>query len=48
MITPVIANFDVSRVLIDVGNSHDVMYSDLFDNMGLKNDKVWPYEGSDL
>lgn len=43
-----IANFDVSRVLIDGDSSYDIMYGDLFENMGLKKEKLLSYEGSDL
>lgn len=44
----IVAHFDVSKVLIGGGNSYDIMYSNLFEKMGLKNEKLWPYEGSDL
>lgn len=48
VITAFIANFDVSRVLIDSIICYDLMYSDFFEKMGLKNEKLWPYEGSYL
>lgn len=47
MITTIV-NFDVSRVLINGGSSCNIMYSNLFDKMGLEKEKLWPYEGSIL
>lgn len=44
-IITIIANFDVSWVLIDGGGSSDIMYSDIFEKMGLKNEKLWHYNG---
>lgn len=47
VITSTISSFDVFRVFIDGGSSYDIMYSDIFENIELKKDKLWPYEGSD-
>lgn len=48
VITVTIAIFDVSRVLIDVGSSCDIMYVGLFEKMGLEREKLLSCEGSDL
>lgn len=41
-------NFDLSRILIDVRNSCDIMYLEFFKILGLRREKLWPYEGSNL
>ena len=43
-----IANFEVSRVLIDGDSSCDIVYSDLFEKIKLKKEKLWPYEWLNL
>lgn len=48
VVTTIIFIVDVSMILIDGGSSYDIMYSHLFVKMGLKKEKLWPYEGSDL
>lgn len=48
VITTTIANFDVSKILVNGGSSCGIMYSDLFENIGLKRGKLYPYEGSGL
>lgn len=47
VITTMISNFDVSIILIYGGNSHDIMYSNIFEKMGLKK-KNMAYESSNL
>lgn len=42
------SNFDVSMILIEDKSSYNIMYSYLFEKMGLKKEKLWSYEGSDL
>lgn len=48
VITATIANFDASRVHIDGGISCDIMYSYIFEKMGLNKERLSPYKGSDL
>lgn len=43
-----ISNFDVFWVIINGRRSYDIVYSDLFENLGLEREKLWPYEGSGL
>lgn len=43
-----IANFDVSRVLIEGGSSCDIMYVDLFEKIGSKKENLFSHEGSYL
>ncbi|XP_058725909.1 uncharacterized protein LOC131597216 [Vicia villosa] len=42
------ANFDVRRILVDLGSSVDIMYSQLFKTLQLKDSHLTPYVGSDL
>lgn len=44
----IIANFNISWVLIDGGSSYDIMYSNHFEKLWLKKEKLWHYEGSRL
>lgn len=48
IITNFISNFDIFRILINDYSYYDIMYSDLFEKMRIKKDKMWPYEGSDI
>lgn len=41
-------NFYISRILIDGGILCDIMYDELFEQLGLKKDKLLPYTGYDL
>lgn len=43
-----ISNFDVSRILIKDNSSRDILYSDLFNKMILKKEKLGSYKGFDL
>lgn len=36
VITTNVTNFDISRIIIDEGNSYDIMYDELFPKVGLK------------
>lgn len=40
VITAIIANFDVFRILIDGGNSCDIIYANLFEKIGLEKGKL--------
>lgn len=42
VIMATVANFDISRVL-DSGSSCNIMNSNLFERLGLKNEKLLPY-----
>ncbi|GAU17189.1 hypothetical protein TSUD_178190 [Trifolium subterraneum] len=42
------SNFDVIRILVDQGNSCDIMYSGLFKVLQLTEENLVPYVGSDL
>lgn len=42
------ANFDVSRILIDEGNSYDIMYAKHFEKLGLKREVLSSYVASNL
>lgn len=48
VITTTIINFGVSQFLIDNGSSCNIMYDDIFERIGLKKQKLLPYEVSDL
>lgn len=48
VITTTIRKFDVSRILIDDDNSYNIMYSKLFENMGMERESLWLYESLDL
>lgn len=41
-------NYDIGRFLIDHGNSFDIMYTNLLENMCLTNKNCIPCKGSDL
>jgi len=43
-----IANFDVSRVLIDIGPSCDIVYTRIFKTLQMKEKNLSPYVGSKL
>lgn len=38
----------MSRILIDNGSSCDIMYAELFEKLGMKKEKLWPYARSHL
>lgn len=38
----------MSRILIYNGSSCDIMYAELFEKLGMKKEKLWPYAGSNL
>ncbi|MCI18611.1 hypothetical protein A2U01_0039766 [Trifolium medium] len=42
------ANFDVRRVLVDTGNSVDIMFTHCFQTLQLSEHHLAPYVGSDL
>ena len=44
VVTAQINGFIVKRVLIDQGSGADVMYSDLFKGLGLKNEDLLKYD----
>lgn len=48
VITATISDFDVSQILIDGGNSCDIIYSELFEKIGLNKENSRTNEGSDL
>lgn len=48
VITCIVRQFDVSQILVDGGNSCDVMYLELYEKAYLDRASLWPYEGSDL
>jgi hypothetical protein len=43
-----IANYDVSRILIDQGSSCDIMYNELFTKFRIEPDRLKPYHGGAL
>lgn len=46
--TTIKGKFDIFQSLIDCGSFCDIMYSNLFENMGLEKVSLWPYEYFDL
>lgn len=40
--------FNVSRIVIDEGNSDDIMYDELFIKFDIKSEKLSPYMDIDL
>lgn len=48
VITTTMYNFDVLMILIDWRRSYDIMYIDIFEKLGLKNDKLLSYMSIDL
>lgn len=48
VIKDMVANFDISMVIVDGKDSYDIMYSNIFEKMELNKDKLWPYERFDL
>ncbi|MCI48328.1 hypothetical protein A2U01_0069571, partial [Trifolium medium] len=42
------ANYEVRRILIDLGSSVDIMYAHLFETLQLDEHHLTPYVGSDL
>lgn len=48
IITATLAKFDVSEILIDSGNSCEIIYSELFEKMDLDKNSLWSYEVFDL
>lgn len=48
VITTTIIHFDISWILINGGSFCDIIYSKLFEEMGLNKENLWPYEGFDL
>lgn len=43
-----VGKFDVTKILIDNGNSYDIIYSDMFEIMNLERGSLYPDEGSYL
>lgn len=48
VITPTMSNFDVLRILIDVGVSCDIMYTKLLKKLGSKIERLSHYADSNL
>jgi hypothetical protein len=48
IIIATIANADISRILIDQGSSSDIMYSELFTRLRIKEGWLQPYHGGPL
>lgn len=48
VITTTVWKIDVSRISIDGGSSCDIIYSKMFEKMGMESASLWSYEGSDL
>ena len=43
MITLIIGDYDVKRVMVDGGNAAEVMYPDLYEGLNLKPEDLMPY-----
>lgn len=48
ILTATIANFNVVRILVDCGSTYYIMYVELFEKLGMKKEKLCPYEEYDL
>lgn len=48
VIIEIIKIFDMPKIFINGGSSCDIMYVELIEKLGLKREKMWLYEGSDL
>lgn len=47
VITATMAKYDVSIIHIDMGSTCEII-AERFEKLGLKREKLWPYEGTNL
>lgn len=48
LITTVMANFEVCRILVNQGSSADILFADLLENLNITREDLSPYRGTDL